>query len=73
MRLQLVMSLLAMSLGDRFCVSGKGRLVGVPEECKHCMAMSGIGFREVLVGNGWVISLLLTVHDLSLENHPLTL
>ena len=46
-------------LGDRFCVSGKGRLVGVPEECKHCMAMSGLGFRKVLVGNGWAISLLL--------------
>ena len=45
-------------------MSGKGRLVGVPEECKHCMAMSGLGFRKVLVGNGWAVSLLLCMIEL---------
>ena len=24
----------------------------------NCMAMSGLGFRKVLVGNGWAVSLL---------------
>ena len=30
----------------------------------NCMAMSGLGFRKVLVGNGWAVSLLLCMIEL---------
>ena len=49
------MSLLVMSLGDRFCVSRKGRTGGGAKDAKY-MIISGFGYRKALVGSGWAIS-----------------
>jgi len=49
------MSYPAMSLGDRFCVSGKGRCVG--PKSVNSMAVSGFAHEKPLVGAGYTISL----------------
>ena len=56
------MSLLVMSLGDKFCVSGKGRSGGggwVHPKGTNSKAVSELSFRTTSVGSGWVVSLLL--------------
>ena len=62
---QLVMSLLAMSLGLRFCASRKGRTEGggqVSTLGPGSMAASGLCCRKPLVGTVWAISLLLCMN-----------
>jgi len=57
-----VISLPAMSLGDRFCMSRKGGKGGgwrVYPNGVNIMAVSELSYRKALVGLGWVISLLL--------------
>ena len=56
------MSLPAMSFGDRFCFSRKGGIGGggwVYPKGANSMAVSGLVFRNDLVGTGWAISALL--------------
>ena len=67
------MSLPAMSFGDRFCISRKGGTGGgvwVHPRGTNSAAMSGLSFRNTLVGTGWTISLILCTNRL--ENSPLT-
>ena len=48
------MSLPAMTFGDRFCFSIKGRIgggEGVHPEATDSMAISGLSFRNTLVGH----------------------
>ena len=54
-----MMSLPAMSYGDRFCVSRKGGIGGVHPKGANSMATSGLVFRSDLVGTGRAISILL--------------
>jgi len=55
----LVMSILAMSLEHRFCISRKGRWVDALEG-SNSIAAFGLSCRKPLVSNGWAISLLFT-------------
>jgi len=58
-----MMSLPAMSLGLRFCVSRKGRTGGggwVHPKGANSMAMSGLGCEGHLVGAGWTFFLVLS-------------
>ena len=58
-----MMSLPAMCLGLRFCVSRKGRTGGggcVHPKGANSMAVSGLVLTSNLVGNGRAISVLLT-------------
>ena len=60
-----LMSLPAMSLGLRFCVSRKGRTGGgwwVHPKGANSMAASGVVFRSDLVGTGWAISILFGIN-----------
>ena len=60
-----MMSLPAMSLGLRFCVSRKGRTGGggcVHPKRANSMAASGLIFRSDLVGSGRAISILLGIN-----------
>jgi len=60
-----MMSLSAMSLGLRFCVSRKGRTGGggwVNPKGANSMAASGLIFRSDLVGTGRVISILFGIN-----------
>ena len=50
------MSLLAVSFGDRFCVSRKDR-TGVGGLVRLMGANTGLGFEKVLVGTRWAVSL----------------
>ena len=63
MRLSFMMSLPALSLGERVCVSrkgGTGRWVdSLANEGQISIATSGFGSRMALVGTGWAISLIL--------------
>jgi len=55
------MSLLAMSYGDRFCFSRKGRIGGggwMHPKGANSMAASGLVSRSNLVGTGRAISVL---------------
>ena len=68
------MSLPAMSLGLRFCVSKKGGTVGgewVHPKGANSMAASGLVFRSNLVGTGRAISNLFG--KMELETSDLTL
>ena len=59
-------------LGDRFCVSRKGRTGGigwVHLKGANSMAVSGLSFRNTLVGSGWAISVLQCTNGL--RNSPL--
>ena len=63
--LSFMMSLLAMSLGLRFCVSRKGRRGGggwVHPKGANSMAASGLVFRSNLVGTGRAISILFGIY-----------
>jgi len=69
-----MMSLLAMSLGLRFCVSRKGGTGGggwVHPKGANSMAASGLVFRSDLVGTGRAISILFGIMEL--ETSDLTL
>ena len=60
-----MMSLLAISLGLRFCVSRKGGTGGggwVHPKGANSMAASGLVFRSDLVGTGRAISILLGIN-----------
>ena len=61
------MSLLAMSLGLRFCVSRKGRTGGggwVHPKGANSMAASGLILRSDLVGTGRAISVLFGINGI---------
>ena len=61
-----MMSLPAMSLGLRFCVSRKGGTGGggwVHPKGTNSMAMSGLVFRSDLVGTGRAISILFGINE----------
>jgi len=63
-----MMSLPAMSLGLRFCMSRKGRTGGggwVHPKVANCMATSGLVFRNDLVGTGRTISVLCGINGVS--------
>ena len=65
------MSLPAMSLGLRFCVSRKGGTGGggwVHPEAANSMAVSGLTCRKALVGTGMAISVLFGINRL--RNKP---
>jgi len=65
------MSLPAMSLGLRFCVSRKGQTEGggwVHPKGANSMAMSGLTCRKALVGTGRAISVLFGINGL--RNKP---
>ena len=65
------MSLLAMSLGLRFCVSRKGGTGGgwwVHPKGANSMAVSGLACRKALVGTGRAISVLFGITGL--RNKP---
>jgi len=67
---QLVMSLLALSLGLRFCASRKGGTGGggrVSTMGPGDVAASGCSCRKPLVGTGWATSLLLCTNELRKE------
>ena len=60
-----MMSLLAMSFGDRFCFSRKGGIGGggwVHPKGANSMAASGLVFRSDLVGTGRAISILFGIN-----------
>jgi len=64
---RLVMSLLVMSLGLRFCASRNGGTGGggrVSILGPVNMAASGLSYRKPLVSSGWAISLLLCMNRL---------
>jgi len=68
-----MMSLLAMSLGLRFCVSRKGGTGGgglVHPKGANSMAASGLVFRSYLVGTGRVISILFGINGVSRIQGP---
>ena len=61
------MSLRAMTFGDRFCFSRKGRIGGggwVYPKNSDSMAVSGLHFRNTLVGSGWATAVLLSTNGL---------
>ena len=63
----LVMYLLAMSLGLRFCASSKGGTGGggwAHPKGANSMAASGLSYRKALVGTGLAIFLLLCMNRL---------
>jgi len=69
------MSLPAMNgLGDRFRFSRKGGIGGggwVHLKGADSMAISGLSFRNALVGSGWVTAVLLCVNGLIKQSsHP---
>jgi len=71
-----MMSLPAMSLGLRFCVSRKGRTGGggwVSPKGANSMAASGLVFRSDLAGTGRAISILFGIKLMELETSNLTL
>ena len=60
-----------MSLKDRFYVNRKGEKWGsgwVYPKGANSMDLSGLGFRKVLVGTGWAVSLFLCT--VGSENSP---
>jgi len=60
-----MMSLPAMSFGDRFCLSRKGRTGGggwVHLKSANSMAVSGLGSRKALVGTRRAISVIFGIH-----------
>ena len=62
-----MMSHPAMSLGDRLCVSSKGRTGGggwVHPKGANSMAVSGLCGRKVLVGSGRAISVVFGINGL---------
>jgi len=69
-----MMSLLAMSLGLRFCVCRKGRTGGggwVHPKGANSMAASGLVFRSNLVGTGRAISVLFGINGATNKrSHP---
>ena len=69
-----MMSLPAMSFGDRYCVSRKGRTGGggwVHPKGANSVGMSVLNFRKTLVGADWAVSHLLCMNGL--RNSPLAL
>ena len=61
-----MMSLPAMSFGDRFCFSRKGGIGGggwVHPKCANGMAMSGLVSRSDLAGTGSAISVLFGINE----------
>jgi len=67
MKFHLVMSLPAMTFGDRFCFSKKDRIGGggwVHLKGADSMAVSGLNFRNALVGSGWATAVLLCTNRL---------
>jgi len=61
------MSLPAMTFGDRFCFSRKGRIGGggwVHLKGADSMAISGLGFGNALVSSGWATAVLLCTNGL---------
>jgi len=67
-----MMSLPAMSLGLRFCVSRKGGTRGggwVDPKGENSMATSGLIFRSDLVGTGRAISVLFSVNGVRNKQH----
>ena len=70
------MSLPAMSLGLRFCVSRKDRTGGgglVHPKGANSIVMSGLTCRKALVGTGRDISVLFGINRLTCRNEPFTL
>jgi len=68
------MSLLEMSFRDRFCVSRKGEIEGgewVQPKGAKSITISGFGFRKVLVGTMWIVSLLLCMTGLRKQSSQL--
>jgi len=60
-----MLSLLAMSFGDRLCFSRKGRIGGggwVHPKDANSMAAFGLGCRNDLVGSGRAVSVLFGVN-----------
>ena len=60
-----MMSLLAMSFGERFCFSRKGRIGGggwVHQKGANSMAVSGLVCRNDLVGTGKAISVIFGIN-----------
>ena len=67
MKFHLVMSLPAMTFGDRFCFSKKDRIGKggwVHLKGADSMAVSGLNFRSALVGSGWATAVLLCTNRL---------
>jgi len=63
----LMISLLVIPLGDRFCVNRKGGTAGsgwAYSKGENSTTMSGLGCTKALVGTGWAISLLLYLNGL---------
>ena len=63
-----MMSHLAMSLGDRFCINRKGRTRGrwmAASKGANSMAVSGLRGRKVLVSTGRAISVVFGINGLS--------
>jgi len=61
------MSLSAMTFGGRFCFSRKGWTGGggwVHLKGADSMAVSGLSFREALVGSGWATAIILWIKRL---------
>jgi len=70
-----VMSLPTISFGDRFCFSRKGGIGGggwVHPKGADRMAISGLSFRNALVGAAWVGHCCPLMYK-QVENSPLTL
>ena len=70
-----MMSLPAMSYGDRFCVSRKGGIGGVHPKGANSMATSGLISRSNLVGTRRAISILFGINGVRnqrshLVGHP---
>jgi len=64
----------AMSFGDRFCISRKGRIGGggwMHPKDANSMATSGLVFRSNLVGTEKAISVLLAQIELETSNFTL--
>jgi len=69
-----MMSLPAMSLGLRFCMSGKGGTGGrgwVHPKGENSMAASGLAFRSDLVGTGRAISILFGINGVRNKQYHL--
>jgi len=61
------MSLPAMTFGNGFCFSRKGRIGGggwVLPKGAESMAVSGLSYRNALVGSGWATAVLLSTNRL---------
>ena len=78
MKIHLVMSLPAMTFGDRFCFSRKGGIGGggwMYLNSADSMTISGFSFRNALVGSRWATAVLLCTNKLTkqssrLARHP---